>query len=331
MNKKKISIVAVSAVVVVSLGLGFNSIFKKANTLETDNNDTVVSDQSIETGDELNTEEAKVDKTETKKENKENKKNEDTTDSSGNSNENTSKSTKTDGTETKKPNNDEVEKTDNSSEKPKPSNNEKPKPGNSSEKPKPSNNEKPKPGNSSEKPKPSNNEKPKPGNSSEKPKPSNNEKPKPGNSSTKPKPENNQTITSPKPKNKTVTIAISCKTAINNGLNKKPGFSHLPSNGIILQNMKVEFNEGDTVFDILVKVTRKKGIHMEYRGSGSNTYIEGINNLYEFDGGSNSGWMYSVNGVYPNYGVGAYKVKSSDVIKFNYTCNLGADLGARAN
>ena len=276
MNKKKISIVAVSAVVIVSLGLGFNSIFKKANTLETDNNDTVVSDQSIETGDELNTEEAKVDKTETKKENKENKKDEDTTDSSGN---------------------EEVEKADNSSEKPKPSNNEKPKPGNSSEKPKPSNNE----------------------------------KPKPGNSSTKPKPENNQTITSPKPKNKTVTIAISCKTAINNGLNKKPGFSHLPSNGVILQNMKVEFNEGDTVFDILVKVTRKKGIHMEYRGSGSNTYIEGINNLYEFDGGSNSGWMYSVNGVYPNYGVGAYKVKSSDVIKFNYTCNLGADLGARAN
>lgn len=305
MNKKKISIVAVSAVVIVSLGLGFNSIFKKANTLETDNNDTVVSDQSIETGDELNTEEAKVDKTETKKENKENKKNEDTTDSSGNSNKNSSKSTKTDGTETKKPNNEEVEKADNSSEKPKPSNNEKPKPGNSSEKPKPSNNEKPKP--------------------------SNNEKPKPGNSSTKPKPENNQTITSPKPENKTVTIAISCKTAINNGLNKKPGFSHLPSNGIILQNMKVEFNEGDTVFDILVKVTRKKGIHMEYRGSGSNTYIEGINNLYEFDGGSNSGWMYSVNGVYPNYGVGAYKVKSSDVIKFNYTCNLGADLGARVN
>ena len=312
MNKKKISIVAVSAVVIVSLGLGFNSIFKKANTLETDNNDTVVSDQSIETGDELNTEEAKVDKTETKKENKENKKDEDTTDSLGNSNENSSKSTKTDGTETKKPNNDEVEKTDNSSEKPKPSNNEKPKPSNN------------------EKPKPSNNEKPKPSNN-EKPKPSNNEKPKPGNSSTKPKPENNQTITSPKPKNKTVTIAISCKTAINNGLNKKPGFSHLPSNGIILQNMKVEFNEGDTVFDILVKVTRKKGIHMEYRGSGSNTYIEGINNLYEFDGGSNSGWMYSVNGVYPNYGVGAYKVKSSDVIKFNYTCNLGADLGARAN
>ena len=34
MNKKKISIVAVSAVVIVSLGLGFNSIFKKLTHLK---------------------------------------------------------------------------------------------------------------------------------------------------------------------------------------------------------------------------------------------------------------------------------------------------------
>ena len=67
---------------------------------------------------------------------------------------------------------------------------------------------------------------------------------------------------------------------------------------------------------------------MEYTGSGSNIYIEGINNLYEFDGGRNSGWMYSVNGWYPNYGCGTYKVKENDVIKWNYTCDLGNDLGA---
>ena len=90
--------------------------------------------------------------------------------------------------------------------------------------------------------------------------------------------------------------------------------------------MKVEFNEGDTVFDILVKITRKKGIHMEYRGSGSNTYIEGINNLYEFDGGSNSGWMYSVNGVFPNYGCSIYNLNDGDVIQWMYTCDLGKDL-----
>ena len=35
-------------------------------------------------------------------------------------------------------------------------------------------------------------------------------------------------------------------------------------------------------------------------------YVEGINQLYEFDCGKNSGWMYSVNGEYPNYGASSY-------------------------
>lgn len=168
------------------------------------------------------------------------------------------------------------------------------------------------------------------------------------NETTKPDTNSNQTTTKPstetttpskpaeqpapeQPKKQTVTVAISCKTAINNGLNQEAGFTHLPSSGTILSTMEVEFNDGETVFDILVKATRQKGIHMEYTGSGSSIYIEGINNLYEFDGGQDSGWMYSVNGWYPNYGCGGYKVKNSDVIKWNYTCDLGKDLGAGRN
>ncbi len=39
--------------------------------------------------------------------------------------------------------------------------------------------------------------------------------------------------------------------------------------------------------------------------------------------------MYSVNGVFPNYGVNKYTVKNGDDIKFRYTCNgFGEDLGA---
>ena len=129
------------------------------------------------------------------------------------------------------------------------------------------------------------------------------------------------------PKNNTCTISISCKTAINNGVNKKDGFKHLPSNGVILGETTVEFNEGDTVYEVLQKVVLSKKIHMEYTGTGSSIYIEGIDNLYEFDGGRYSGWMYSVNGWYPNYGCGAYKVKAGDVIQWNYTCDLGKDLG----
>lgn len=151
------------------------------------------------------------------------------------------------------------------------------------------------------------------------------------NSTVKPSPSKPDTEnqTQEKPKTKTVTIAISCKTAIKNEVNKKPGFTHLPSSGNILSTMKVEIESGDTVFDVLVKATSKKGVHMEYTGSGSSIYVEGIGNLYEFDGGKDSGWMYSVNGVYPNYGCGSYKLKGNEVIKWNYTCNLGKDLGAK--
>ena len=39
---------------------------------------------------------------------------------------------------------------------------------------------------------------------------------------------------------------------------------------------------------------------------------ERINQLYEFDCGKKSGWMYSVNGVFPNYGASSYKPKDGE-------------------
>ena len=55
--------------------------------------------------------------------------------------------------------------------------------------------------------------------------------------------------------------------------------------------------------------------------------IEGIANLYEFDGGPLSGWVYSVNGVFPNYGSSKYALKDGDQVLWQYTCDLGADVG----
>ncbi len=155
-------------------------------------------------------------------------------------------------------------------------------------------------------------------------KPSTNNNSNTNNTTQEVKPQNQNTQP---PKAQTVSISIDCKTAIANGLNNKKGFTHLPSSGVILSNMIVEIKDGDTVFDVLVNATRQKGIHMEYTGSGPSTYIEGTDNLYEFDAGSESGWKYTVNGKNVNYGCGEYKVKANDVIKFSYTCNLGKDLG----
>lgn len=97
----------------------------------------------------------------------------------------------------------------------------------------------------------------------------------------------------------------------------------------ILPPTSVKIQTGDTVFDILHRAVQKHGIQMEYQGSGSTLYVEGINNLYEFDRGSESGWMYRVNGVFPNKSAGVYTVQNQSHIEWLYTRNLGRDIGAK--
>ena len=128
-------------------------------------------------------------------------------------------------------------------------------------------------------------------------------------------------------KKNTVTFTIRCDTAVNNGMDKEAKWAGIvPSSGCILPVTTMEFEDGDTVFDLLCRVRDTYKLQMEYTGTNGGQYIQGINNLYEFDGGRWSGWMYCVNGWYPNYGCGQYVVKSGDVIEWNYTCDLGCDL-----
>ncbi|HHY74413.1 MAG TPA: DUF4430 domain-containing protein [Bacillus bacterium] len=101
--------------------------------------------------------------------------------------------------------------------------------------------------------------------------------------------------------------------------------------GVILKSTKVAFEAGDTVLELLKKVAKQNRIQMEYRGSGATAYIEGINNLYEFDKGPKSGWMYSINGVYMKKGAGLAKVEQGDKIEWIYTLDLGKDIGANVN
>jgi len=127
---------------------------------------------------------------------------------------------------------------------------------------------------------------------------------------------------------KTVTITIRCDTAVNNGMHLESKWAGIvPASGCILPVTTVEIEDGQTVFDVLAYVCSKYKIHMSYRGgTSSGCYVDGINNLYEFDGGRWSGWMYCVNKWYPNYGCGVYYVKAGDEIEWNYTCDLGLDL-----
>ena len=128
------------------------------------------------------------------------------------------------------------------------------------------------------------------------------------------------------------TIEIRCDTILNNMTDLKPGKSgYVPSNGIILRKTSVGFNSGETVFDVLNRVCKEKGIQIEYSYSPmyGSSYIEGMNHLYEMDCGEQSGWMYKVNGWFPNYGCSSYTLADGDSIVWAYTCKgLGEDLGA---
>ena len=52
----------------------------------------------------------------------------------------------------------------------------------------------------------------------------------------------------------------------------------------------------------------------------NSVYIEGINNIYEFDCGELSGWLYKVNNESPGVGCSLYKLKDGDVVEWIYTC-----------
>lgn len=128
----------------------------------------------------------------------------------------------------------------------------------------------------------------------------------------------------------TCTISISCSTILNNMDNLTQGKEEfVPSDGWILPATTVEFSEGDSVHDVLQAVCKANGIHMEstYTPMYDSAYVEGINQLYEFDCGELSGWMYNVNGWFPNYGCSKYTVSDGDVINWVYTCDLGKDVG----
>ena len=129
----------------------------------------------------------------------------------------------------------------------------------------------------------------------------------------------------------TCTIEIRCDTILNNKKDLKAGKNaYVPADGTILSPVRVNFKDSETVFDVLKRVTTLTDIQLEYAWTPmyNSYYIEGINNLYEFDCGNQSGWMYKVNGWFPNYGCSSYKLKAGDKIIWCYTCKgLGADVG----
>ena len=56
-------------------------------------------------------------------------------------------------------------------------------------------------------------------------------------------------------------------------------------------------------------------------------YVSSINGLSELDKGENSGWMFKVNGSFPNVSAGYTYLNAGDYVEWLYTQDLGADVG----
>lgn len=129
---------------------------------------------------------------------------------------------------------------------------------------------------------------------------------------------------------KSCMLSVNCST-INSNIEwlDKEKVELVPDDGVIFPLKEVTYYEGESVFNVLQREMKKNRIHMEFSDTPmfNSVYIEGINNLYEFDCGELSGWMYKVNDWFPNYGCSRYLIQEGDIIEWVYTCDLGVDVG----
>ena len=128
----------------------------------------------------------------------------------------------------------------------------------------------------------------------------------------------------------TATVSIDILT----GLRNLNAFSsnmrgRIPSNGYFLNPTKISITPGESVWDVTQRAANQYGISIrkEFTPKYNSIYVQAINGIGEFDGGQRSGWMYNINGIYPNRGASAIKVKDGDTIQWRYTMDYGNDIG----
>lgn len=118
-----------------------------------------------------------------------------------------------------------------------------------------------------------------------------------------------------------VTVSADCREAADNPEKAQRELA-LPADGYIISPTEITLAEGSTAFDALIAAARSNSVSVEHTSSPMGVYVAGIGALYEFDYGSESGWLYSVNGEFPSCALSAYTVSQGDVIALTYTTHL---------
>ena len=97
---------------------------------------------------------------------------------------------------------------------------------------------------------------------------------------------------------------------------------------LILDSVLIKYKDNLSVADISKGACKYKNIPISFSGIGTMVYVQGINNLFEFDNGPESGWLYCVNGEFQGTSSGSLIAKDGDCVQWFYTLDLGKDIGA---
>ena len=97
--------------------------------------------------------------------------------------------------------------------------------------------------------------------------------------------------------------ALSVSVTVDGSAAKGPSFT-----------VNLQVQEGATVYDALLA----SGAGVNARSTSFGMYVAAINGLAERDHGPQGGWVYSVNGVQPNYTSDAYVLHDGDSVVWTY-------------
>ncbi|MBQ4299971.1 MAG: DUF4430 domain-containing protein, partial [Lachnospiraceae bacterium] len=118
------------------------------------------------------------------------------------------------------------------------------------------------------------------------------------------------------------TVTIDCSSISGNGALTAAGNPQLEAYAANPTILSVNINVSDTnddgrvgVDEAIKQACDAYGIQYEFKSS---SYLSGMNYLYEFNAGPNSGWMYKVNGRVPNKGCNSYYLNGSEDVLWYY-------------
>lgn len=125
----------------------------------------------------------------------------------------------------------------------------------------------------------------------------------------------------------TIFMLALCGCGSNKGGNIEVTYTIIGPNkeDYILKDYVIQVKEDTSVYEGLAIACKENKIPMDATGSGSTAYVQGINSTFEFDEGPESGWLYRVNGIFPDKSSGAVIINSGDRVDWVYTKELGKD------